>query len=302
MNLKNIFTLLKDTFQAWKEDKASRLGAALAYYTIFSIGPLLLVIIAIVGFILGKSATEGNLVGTISNVVGEQGAQVIQDAVKNAGKPGAGIIASVIGVVTLLLGASGIFGQLQDALNTVWKAEPPKGGLLDTIRARFVPFLMVLGSGLLLVLSLAAQSTLSVLGKYLSDTLPGGALLWGVVNIVISLGIITLMFAMIFKFLPDTDIAWKDVWAGAALTSLLFTLGQIGLAFYLSISNVGSPYGAAGSLVVVLVWIYYSAQLLLFGAEFTKVYAERHGSRAPEPVRGAKAARKLTLEQSPWFR
>jgi membrane protein len=300
MDKKRWFSLLKDTFNAWREDKASRLGAALAYYTIFSIGPLLLVIIAVVGFVLGRQATEGTLVGTISGVVGSDGAKVIQDAVKNASKPGAGILASVIGLVTLLLGASGIFGQLQDALNTVWKVEPPEGGgIIGMLKARIPPFLMLLGCGLLLLASLVANSVLSVLGNFLSTTLPGGALLWQVVNFVITLGVMTLLFAMIFKVLPITEIAWKDVWVGAALTSFLFTVGQFALAFYLSISNVGSPYGAAGSIVVVLVWIYYSAQILLFGAEFTRVYSERHGSRAKADE--AESGKPRPLKESPWF-
>jgi membrane protein len=296
---KGWFGLLKDTFTAWRKDKASRLAAALAFYTIFSIGPLLLVVIAIVSFVLRQQADDGTLVSSIAGAVGQQGAQVIQDAVKNASKPGAGILASVIGVVILLLGASAIFGQLQDALNTIWKVEPESGGLLDTVKQRVGLFLIVLGCGLLLLASLVANAALSVLGSFLSSTLPGGAILWQVVNFAISLGIITVLFAMIFKYLPATEIAWRDVWVGAALTSLLFTLGQVALAFYLGIANVGSAYGAAGSLVVVLVWIYYSAQILLFGAEFTRVYALKRGSRA-QPTRAER--RVMRLEQSPWFR
>jgi membrane protein len=296
---KGWFGLLKDTFTAWRKDKASRLAAALAFYTIFSIGPLLLVVIAIVSFVLRQQADDGTLVSSIAGAVGQQGAQVIQDAVKNASKPGAGILASVVGVVILLLGASAIFGQLQDALNTIWKVEPESGGLLDTVKQRVGLFLIVLGCGLLLLASLAVNAALSVLGSFLSSTLPGGAILWQVVNFAISLGIITVLFAMIFKYLPATEIAWRDVWVGAALTSLLFTLGQVALAFYLGIANVGSAYGAAGSLVVVLVWIYYSAQILLFGAEFTRVYALKRGSRA-QPARAER--RVMRLEQSPWFR
>jgi membrane protein len=299
MEPKGWFGLLKDTFTAWRKDKASRLAAALAFYTIFSIGPLLLVVIAIVSFVLRQQADDGTLVSSIAGAVGQQGAQVIQDAVKNASKPGAGILASVIGVVILLLGASAIFGQLQDALNTIWKVEPESGGLLDTVKQRVGLFLIVLGCGLLLLASLVANAALSVLGSFLSSTLPGGAILWQVVNFAISLGIITVLFAMIFKYLPATEIAWRDVWVGAALTSLLFTLGQVALAFYLGIANVGSAYGAAGSLVVVLVWIYYSAQILLFGAEFTRVYALKRGSRA-QPTRAER--RVMRLEQSPWFR
>src|SRR5437763_6425528 len=201
---KGWFGLLKDTFTAWRKDKASRLAAALAFYTIFSIGPLLLVVIAVVSFVLRKQADDGTLVSAIAGAVGQQGAQIIQDAVKNASKPGSGIVASVIGVVILLLGASGIFGQLQDALNTVWKVEPESGGLLDTVKQRVGLFLIVLGCGLLLLASLVVNSVLSVLGSFLSSTLPGGAILWQVVNFAVSLGIITVLFAMIYKFIPAT--------------------------------------------------------------------------------------------------
>ncbi|MFL5734463.1 MAG: YihY/virulence factor BrkB family protein [Chloroflexia bacterium] len=303
--------LMKSTFKSWQEDKAARLGAALAYYTIFSIGPLLLVTIAIVGFVLGKQAAEGQLVGAISSVVGEQGASFIQEAVKNASKPTAGIIAAVIGLVMLLLAASGIFGQLQDALNTVWKVEPPKGGgVAGMAKQKVIPFLVMVGCGLLLLASLIANSALAVLGKFISANLPGGAIAWQGVNYVVSLAIITLLFAVIYRFLPDTHITWKDVWVGAALTSFLFVLGQIVLGFYLGFSNPGSPYGAAGSLVIVLVWIYYSAQIMLFGAEFTREYAHSRGSRAPEKA-GEKAGEKAKdgqqkaeggrLKESPWF-
>ena len=300
MKPKGIFSLLKETFTEWQEDKASRLGAALAYYAIFSIGPLLLVAIAIAGFVFGEEAASGQIEGAVSGVVGEDGAGVIQQSVENASKPGAGIIASVLGIVTLLLGASGIFGQLQDALNTVWDAEPEKGGgVAGFLKTKLMLFLMVLGVGLLLLASLVLNAVLSVIGKSFSELLPGGALVWQAVNFLVMAAIMTLAFALIYKTLPATDIAWKDVWIGAIITSVLFTLGQVGLSIYLGFSDVGSPYGAAGSLVVVLVWIYYSAQILLFGAEFTQVYARTRGSRAPTAEKGKPSP--LAERHSPWF-
>jgi membrane protein len=302
MKPKSIFGLLKDTFTEWREDKASRLGAALAYYAIFSIGPLILVAIAIAGFVFGEEAASGQIEQSLGGVLGPEGAAVIQQSVANAAKPGAGIIASVLGIVTLLLGASGIFGQLQDALNTVWDAEPPEGGgIMGFIKTKLTLFVMVLVVGLLLLATLAANAVLSVIGKAFSDLLPGGALVWQAVNFLATAAMMTLAFALIFRFLPATEIAWKDVWIGAVITSVLFTLGQIALSFYLGLSDVGSPYGAAGSLVVVLVWIYYSAQILLFGAEFTQVYARERGSRSPAAKKAE--GQELAVERhSPWFR
>jgi membrane protein len=298
---KDILELLKETFSEWSKDKASRLAAALAYYTIFSVGPLLLVIIAMVGLVFGEEAARGQIAGVLDRVVGRDSAELIQEIVKNAAKPGASIIATVIGVATLLLGAAGIFGQLQDALNTIWDVPPrERGGILDMLKQRLPAFIMVLGVGLLLLASLLVNSTLAVLGDFLSNNLPGGSLLWQIVNFGISLGIMTLLFAMIYKVLPDTHVAWGDVWIGAAITALLFTLGQIALGFYLGIADVGSAYGAAGSLVSVLVWIYYSAQIFLFGAEFTQVYARMRGSRRERPVAERERAVEQRL-QSPWF-
>jgi membrane protein len=279
MNPKSLFNLLKGTFKAWSEDKAARLGAALAYYTIFSIGPLLLVIVAIAGLVFGQQAAEGRIVGAIGSVVGEQGAQFLQSVIQNAAKPTTGIISTVIGVLILLLGASAIFGQLKDALNTIWGIMlKPSRGILAMLTERVLTFGMVLAIGFLLIVSLGVSAVLSVLGSTLGDNLPGGALLWQIVNFLITLGVMTLLFATIYKVLPDAKIAWKDVWLGAAVTSVLFILGQIALSFYLGFANVGSAYGAAGALVVLLVWIYYSAQIFLFGAEFAQVYANASGS------------------------
>jgi membrane protein len=298
MKPKSIFSLLKDTFTEWREDKASRLGAALAYYAIFAVGPLLVVAIAVAGFVFGEDAAEGQIVNSIQGVVGEDGAQVIEGMVESASSPGAGIIASVIGIAMLLLAASGIFGQLQDALNTVWDAEPKEGGgIIGMLKSRLPHFLMLGLVGLLLLASLIVNAALSIIAGNFAELLPGGAIIWQIIAFAISMGILTLLFAVIYKTLPATDIAWKDVWVGAAITALLFTLGQIALSFYLGFSDVGSAYGAAGSLVLVLVWIYYSAQIFFFGAEFTQVYARNRGSRA----HAAEKEAALAARHSPWF-
>jgi membrane protein len=274
-----LFGLLKDAFKEWSEDKASRLGAALAYYTIFSIGPLLVVVIAIAGEVFGDEAARGQIKSTIQGVVGPSGADMIEGMIKSANQPGVGSIAAVIGTVTLLLGAAGLFGQLKDALNTIWEVMPkPGGGIMGAIKNNFLSFTMVLGTGFLLMVSLVVNAVLAALGEFLSDTLPGGPLLWQILNYVISLLVLTLMFAMIFKVLPDVKMPWSNVWIGALFTAVLFVLGQIGLGFYFGISEPGSAFGAAGSLVLILVWIYYSAQILFFGAELTQVYAKQRGS------------------------
>jgi membrane protein len=303
MKPKELLDLFKAAFEGWGEDKASRMAAALAYFAIFSIGPLLLVMIAIVGAVLGQQAAQGQVVGAISSQVGEQSATVIQDAIKNASKPGTSIIAGVIGIVTLLLGASGIFGQLQDSLNTIWKIPKKKGGgIAAAIKDKLLLFLMVLGCGVLLLASFLASAIIAIVGRFIGDTIPGGAILLQAINLAVSLAVTTLLFAVLFKVLPSTKVAWKDVWIGGAITALLFILGQIGLSFYLGLSNVGSPYGVAGSLVVLLVWIYYSALIFFFGAEFTYAYAHHHGSRA-EAKEGKKAGlrRRASVRESPWF-
>ena len=287
MSAKAFLDLLKGAFKSWTEDKASRLGAALAYYTIFSIGPLLVVIIAIAGFVFGQSASQGQIVGSIKSVVGDDGARMIQAMVKSASNPTAGIIATVIGGVTLLLGAAGIFGQLKDALNTIWDVKAKAGGgIMSTIKRNFLSFGMLLGTGFLLLVSLVINAALSAVSKFVENTIPGGPLLWQIVNYVVTLGVITLLFAMIYKVLPDADIPWNNVWIGAVATALLFVLGQVVLGIYFSLSNPGSAFGAAGSLVLILVWIYYSAQILFFGAEITDVYSKKHGS----PVRPSQHA------------
>lgn len=281
MNLKAFFALLKQTASEYSEDKVSRLAAALAYYTVFSLAPLLIIAIAIAALVFGQEAAQGQIVGQIQGLVGRDGAEFIQTAIDNANdKKNTGIIATVINIAVLLFGASGVFAQLQDALNTVWEVAPkPEQGLLNVIRQRFLSFAMVLVIAFLLLVSLVLSAAFAALGNLMSGLLPGLDALWQIVNFVISFGVITLLFAMIYKFLPDAKIAWGDVWIGAALTSLLFTVGKLLLGVYLGNASFGSTYGAAGSLVILLAWVFYSAQILFVGAEFTQVYASKYGSR-----------------------
>lgn len=289
MKFGDILDLAKQTFKEWGEDKASRLGASLAYYTIFSIGPLLLITIAIASFVFSNAKEQ--IVSTISGVVGSAGGEVITQTIDNANKGGANIVATAIGIITLLLGASGVFGQLKDALNTIWEVEPKPGqSILTTLKDRFFSFTMVLGTGFLLLVSLVVDAAVTAVGTYLNSILPGGQIIGQILSIVLTFVVIAFMFALLFRFLPDVRIAWSDVWVGAIITTILFGLGQLALSFYLSLSNVGSAFGAAGALVVVLVWIYYSAQILLLGAEFTQVYTNKYGSR----VRPAENAQFVT--------
>ncbi|WP_009634039.1 YihY/virulence factor BrkB family protein [Synechocystis sp. PCC 7509] len=281
MRLKTIFTLLKETVDEWNKDKASRLAAALAYYTVFSLSPLLIIAIAIAGAIFGEEAARGEIVGQIQGLVGKDGAEFIQTAIESAAKPQeGGGLASAISVVVLLFGASGVFSQLQDALNTIWEVQPdPKAGAGGFIRARFLAFSMVLGIGFLLLVSLLLSAALSGVIGYLGHLFPVISSLLQVANFVLGFIVTTVLFGLIYKFLPDVKIKWNDVLIGAAITSLLFSIGRYGLGLYLGNSSFGSTYGAAGSLVIILAWVYYAAQILFFGAEFTQVYARRYGSQ-----------------------
>lgn len=308
MGPKGMLSLFGEAFRDWGEDKAERLGAALAYYTIFSIGPLLVVVIALAGLIFGDAAAQGQVAEKLQGFLGAEGATTIQGMIKSASAPTAGILATIFGLITLLLGAAGILLQLKGALNTIWEVEPKKGqnflaGLLGAVSS----FLMVLLAGLLLVLSLIANSILAAASEFLSDKLPLGPWFWQIVNYGISLVVLTPVFAAIFKFLPDAKIAWKDVWFGAFITSILFMIGQVAIGFYMGFAKVGSAFGAASSLVVILVWIYYSAQILFFGAELTQVYASRRGSKSPAASRARRGAaggqlRPAHAKASPWFK
>jgi len=274
------WALLKEACSAWMADNAPSFGAALAFYTIFSLAPVLIVVIAVAGVVFGREAAEGEILRQIQTLVGHSGATTIQSVIQSANRPGLGVIASTLSVATVLLGASGAFLELQDTLNKIWRTKPRSESFwVCAIRKRCLSFGLVLGTGFLLLVSLALSAALAAIGTFMAHALPAPVPLLESVNFLLSFGVITLLFGMLFKVLPDTKVAWSDVWIGAAVTSLLFTLGKLLIGLYLGRSTIASAYGAAASLVIFLVWVYYSAQILLWGAEFTHVYAKQHGSR-----------------------
>ena len=274
MPQRNFTRMLAQTASEWSNDKAPRLGAALAFYSALSIGPLLVLSIAVAGFLFGKQAASGRLVHQMSGLIGKDGAVFIQMVLANSHQPKEGIIATVISVAVLLFSASGVFGELQDALNTIWKIAPkPRGTFVNLLRSRFLSFAMILGTGFLLLISLSINAALGFVGDSIFAYMPASATVLMILNAVMSFLVVTGLFATIFKFLPDTRVLWRDVWTGALITAILFTLGKYLIGLYLGHSAISSTYGAAGSLIVFLVWIYYSAQILYFGAEFTYVYA-----------------------------
>lgn len=288
------FVVVKQAVFEWMEQDVSRLGAALAFYTLFAIAPLFVIVLAIAGVWFGEEAARRELFSQVSGLVGSEGGEAIQALVSAARQPKTGAWATVFAVGTLFVGATGVFVQLQDALNLVWGVRRKPGrGLRNFIKDRFLSLALIVGIGFLLLVSLVLSAGLSALGKFMVGLLPAQAAIWQGINFVISFGVITLLFAMIFKVLPDVKIAWRDVWFGAMMTALLFNLGKFLLGLYLGRSSVASAYGAAGSLVIVLLWVYYSAQVLFFGAKFTQIYSNRYGSHF-EPVSGAEA---VTLQE-----
>jgi membrane protein len=294
MSFSAFWQLLKETYAQWSTAKPFQLAAALAYYTLFSLAPLLLIAIAIAGLVFGRDATEHQILTTFQGLMGPQGARAIEGLLHSASTPASGIVATVIGIVTLLIGAGGVVGQLQEALNTIWEVEAkPESGVWGLLRTRFVSFAMVLGVGFLLLVSLLVSAVLAAMIQVTQDVLPGGEVLWQGIEFLVSVGLITLLFALIYKVLPDVDIAWRDVWIGAGMTAVLFTLGKFLLGLYLGREGVTSPYGAAGSLVLVLLWVYYSGLIFLFGAAFTKVHAASHDA-------AARPTAKAVFKESPW--
>jgi membrane protein len=292
----NVFGLLKQTFQEWLQDKAPQLGAALAYYTVFSLAPLVLVLLAIVGVVFrdDPAGAWNKLTQQMSYFLDPSAVQVVRNIAQKASEPGKSTLATIIGVALALFGASGIFGQLQDALNTIWGVKAKPGlGIWGFLRARFLSFTMVAGVCFLLLVSLAVEAMLKAFSHYVQSVLPGGTTLALTVYLIFDFAVVAFLFAMIFKFLPDVRIQWRDVWIGAILTAILFGLGKWLLGFYLGSGAAGSAYGAAGSLITLLLWVYYSSQILLFGAEFTQVYAARVGR---ELTPDAYAVRVVTKE------
>ena len=277
--LRRWISLLRSTWNGYSSDNVPRLGAALSYYTAFSLASLIVIATAIAAFFLGGQAVNDEVGSTLRGTIGENGAKAVHDMAASANQSGGGAIATALGIIALILGASGVFVELQSSLNTIWGVEPkPYRGIWGVIRNRILSLTMVICTGFLLLVSLLVSAFLSGTGKFLSGALPGGEVLWFVINAVASFAIISIMFGLIFKYVPDVKIAWRDVWIGAVVTGGLFTIGKSLLGLYLGRSSVASAYGAAGSLAIVLLWVYYVSQIVFFGAEFTKAYALQLGS------------------------
>ena len=280
MQLRELVPLARQAVASWQADYAPSMGAALAYYTVFSVAPLLLIVISVAGLVFGQDAARGEIFGQLSGLMGPQGAAAVEGLLETVNKPKEGIVATLIGVVLLILGATTVLGELQNALDRIWRAPArnERGGLWQLLTGRLLSFGMIMGIGFLLMVSLVASAALSALGRWWAPAFGGWALLAQAVNFIVSFGMVTAGFAFIYKLMPRVRVAWRDVWVGAAVTALLFTIGKHLIGLYIGTSSVASGFGAAGSLGVVLVWVYYSAQIFLLGAEFTWVYAHSHGS------------------------
>jgi membrane protein len=289
MALREAWQITKETALEWNEDDASRLAASLAFYTLLSLAPLLVIVVAIAGAVLGPEAARGQLAAELGGVMGLEAAKAVEAVLASARSPTGSVIGTLVGVVVLFIGASGVFGELQFALNRIWEVRSKPGrGILGEVKDRFFSFSMVLGVAFLLLVSLVLSALVSAVGRSFSSALPGGEVLWQAINFAFSFCLITALFALIFKYVPDVEIRWSDVWVGAAMTALLFTIGKSLLGVYLGKASFNSSYGAAGSLVVLVVWVYYSAQILFLGAEFTQVQA-KHRGRVLKPTNKAVA-------------
>ena len=282
MKPQHFYLLVRKSTSAWIDDYAPSMGAAISYYTVFSIAPLLLIVIAVAGFVWGREAVQGEIVGQLAGLIGQDGATGVQALIESANKPVKGVVATIVSVIVLIIGATTVFGELQSALDRIWQVPPAEkiSGLWATLRSRLLSLGFILGLGFLLLVTLVASAGVAAFGGWANGLLPGWELLLQVINTVISLGIAALLFAMIFKIMPQAKVSWRDVWVGAAVTAVLFEVGKSLIGLYIGKSGVTSSFAAAGSLVVLLVWVYYSAQILLLGAEFTWVYAHEHGSLA----------------------
>jgi membrane protein len=276
--------MLKETVLAFIDDEALSRGAAIAFYTVTSIAPVLLIVIAIAGLAFGRDAAQNAITAQLSGLMGQQTADVIQSAIASAGSKSSSIWATLIGIFTLVVTASGVFGEMQTALNAIWKAKPKGTTVSRLIRARAASLGLVATLGFLLMVSLVVSTGLTAFGDYLDSLLPFGKVILTILNAVVSILLISLLFAAIYKILPDRKIEWHDVAVGALVTAILFTVGKSLISWYLGSSAVASSFGAAGGLIVLLLWVYYSAQIFLLGAEFTKVFANRHGSKQDHPV------------------
>ena len=286
------FDLLKETAASWSNDRAPAMGAALSYYSMFSIAPLLMIVISVAGLFFGADAVRGAIFAQVSDLMGENAANAIQEMLAHASRPSTGVIATAISFVVLLLGASGVLRQLQSALDFIWRAPEPEkqGGIWSFLRSNLLSIGMVFAMAFLIMVSLVFSAVLATLGKWWGGIFGGWQILADILDIVVSFGLLTAVFAMIYKVMPRVHIDWRDVWVGAAVTALLFTIGKFLIGLYLGKSSIASSFGAFGSIVIIMVWIYYSAQIFLFGAEFTWVYAHAYGSRRAEEKKPAQVA------------
>lgn len=280
LSFKGIWEVLKNSFKGFGDDKVTKMSGSLAYYTVFSMAPLLIMIMALCGIFLGREAVEGKIYGQLAGFVGADTAAQLQEIIKKASLAGKSRIAAIIGGITLLIGATTVFAEIQDSINTIWGLKPkPKKGWLKMLQNRFLSFSVIVSLGFLLLVSLGVTSLIEGLSERLRSHFPDvTVVVFYIINLVLTLIVVTAIFAVIFKVLPDANIKWRDVWSGAIATSILFILGKFAISFYISKSEVGSTYGTAGSLVVLLLWVYYSSIILYFGAEFTKAYAIKYGS------------------------
>ena len=289
-------TLIKQTVAAWIDDYAPSMGAALSYYTVFSLAPMLLIVISVAGLVFGDEAARGEIFGQLRGLMGADAAKTIEDLLTSVSEPKEGVAATTIGIVLLLIGATSVFGELQDALDRIWRApaRDRSGGCWALVRARLLSFGMILGVAFLLIVSLVLSAVVAALGRWWSGAFGGWEVLAQSVNIVLGFVVTTGGFAMIYKLMPRVKVQWRDVWLGATVTALLFTIGRVLIGVYIGKSGIASGFGAAASLIVILIWVYYSAQIFLLGAEFTWIYARTFGSRRTERSRSAPGRRAVT--------
>jgi membrane protein len=294
MITKDLLSILKTTFAAWNKHEAPRLGAALAFYTILSLSPLVIIVVALAGVIFSRSTAQAHILSQVQGMIGVEGGKAMESMLANAQKPAAGILGTIVGLLSLLFGASGVFTELRSALNLIWEVNPENtSGVVALLRERFFSFGMVLSIGFLLLVSLVVSTILAAVGKFFGGLLPIPSPVLAVLNFLLSYIGVAVLFGLIFRFVPEAKVRWVNVWLGALATALFFTIGKTVIGLYLGKSSLGSAYGAAGSVIVVIVWVYYSAQIFFFGAEFTHAYSEHRSAPAPggsEAVRHSAAA------------
>jgi membrane protein len=292
-----LWWVMKHALGGWWNDNVPRLGASLAYYTLFALAPILLIAIAMAGLVFGAEAVRGEIVGQIQGLVGKEGAQAVQAMLEGAAKPSSSKLATGVGLLTFFLGSTGAFLELQTALNGIWRVKPkPSAGIRQLLLPRLISFGLVVVVGFLLLVSLLVSAALAALDRYMGHVFPALTVLWQAANVLVSLGVITLLFALVYKVLPDVELRWRDVWIGGLVTAGLFSIGKQVIGLYLGRSTLASSYGAAGSVVVLLLWVYYSAQIVLLGAEFTRFYVERFGERPPAPHATKDPSPQLSVE------